>query len=70
MKDEMPEILEIDSENSSPLGFRQTLSETGFHLAKINLMMTLLTMLSVRGNRAVNHLVSGIVSILSSIFYE
>ena len=67
MKDEMPDILEIESEYSSPLGFRQTLNETGFHLANISIMMTLLTMLLVRGKRAVNHLVSGTVSIASSI---
>ena len=57
MKDEMPDILEIESEYSSPLGFRQTLNETGFHLANISIIITLLTMLLVRGNRAVYHLV-------------
>ena len=70
MKDEMPDILEIESVNSSPLGLRHTLNEPGFHLARISIMMTLLTMLFVRENRAVYHLVSGTLSIVSRILFR
>ena len=70
MKDEMPDMLVIESVNSSPLGFRQTLNDTGSHLANISIMMILLTMLLVRGNRAVNHLVSGIFAIVVNMLFR
>ena len=63
----MPAILETESVNSSPLGSLHTLNENGSHLARISIMITLLNMLLVIGNRAANHLVSGSVAIVSRI---
>ena len=67
IKDKIPAMLVTVRINSSPLGSRHTLKAYGSHVARMSIMTTLLAILGVRGNRAVTHLLSGSVAIVSSI---